>query len=172
MVQGKSGVESGDLVFFRKSESSLDGKWVVGMIDEVERGRDSVIRMVTVKYFNGTNPVPEYTLRTVRKLVKLWDVQDIHLADDIAEMERKFGPLPIQVSSQVHCSDDKKERCSAHSNLTINYRGSKFRVLPCDPLVTKDILQFYCSDSQAEELDYNDFDKLLLSVNVNIGDRM
>ena len=28
----------GDLVFFRKTESSLDGKWVVGMIDEVNIG--------------------------------------------------------------------------------------------------------------------------------------
>ena len=87
-------LKPGDLVFFRKSESALDGKWVVGMVDQVEWGRDGTIRMVTVKYFNGLNPNPEFTLRTVRKLVKLWDVDDVHLADDYAEMQRKFGPIP------------------------------------------------------------------------------
>jgi hypothetical protein len=51
--------------------------------------------MVTVKYYNGLNPNPELTLRTFRKLVKLWDIDDVHLADDDAEIQRKFGPIPV-----------------------------------------------------------------------------
>ena len=90
-------LKPGDMVFFRKTESALDGKWVVGMVDQVERGRDGTIRMVTVKYYNGMNTNPEFTLRTVRKLVKLWDIDDVHLADDYAEMKRKFGTLPAEV---------------------------------------------------------------------------
>jgi hypothetical protein len=27
-------------------------------------------------------------------LVKLWDIDDVSLADDLAEMQRKFGPIP------------------------------------------------------------------------------
>ena len=49
--------------------------------------------MVKVKYFNGHHKTPEYTLRTIRKLVKLWDIDDTSLADDLAEMHRKFGAI-------------------------------------------------------------------------------
>ena len=84
----------GDLVYFRKKESGLNGKWVIGKVEEVERGRDNIIRMVRVKYFNGHNKTPEFSLRTVRKLVKLWDIDDLHLNEDLAELQRKFGPIP------------------------------------------------------------------------------
>ena len=81
-------------MYFRKTESALAGKWVIGKVDEIDRSRDNVIRMVTVKYFNGHNKTPEHTLRTVRKLVKLWNVDEMHLDEDLAELQRKFGPIP------------------------------------------------------------------------------
>ena len=46
-------LKQGDLVYFRKKESELDGKWVIGMVEEVEYGRDNIIRMVKVKYERG-----------------------------------------------------------------------------------------------------------------------
>ena len=64
-------LKKGDLVYFRKKESGLDGKWVIGMVEELTRGRDNIIRMVKVKYYNGVSETPEFTERTVRKLVKI-----------------------------------------------------------------------------------------------------
>ena len=76
------------------------------MVEEVEHGRDNIIRMVKVKYFNGHDKTPEFTLRTVRKLVKLWDIDDVSLADDLAEMQRKFGPIPnVAKDHQVEITD-------------------------------------------------------------------
>ena len=94
-------LKQGDLVYFRKKESELDGKWVIGMVEEVEYGRDNIIRMVKVKYFNGHQETPEYTLRTVRKLVKVWDIEETSLSEDLAEMQRKFGPIPGVVSDET-----------------------------------------------------------------------
>ena len=72
----------------------------------MEHGRDNIIRMVKVKYFNGHDKTPEFTLRTVRKLVKLWDIDDVSLADDLAEMQKKFGPIPNVVSDDQSEADD------------------------------------------------------------------
>lgn len=84
-------LKEGDLVYFRKRDSKLDDKWIVGAIDTLERGRDGLIRMVQVKYKNAGENHLQVTTRTVRQLVKLWSIDDHHLAEDLAEMERKFG---------------------------------------------------------------------------------
>ena len=54
-------LKEGDLVYFRKKESKLDGKWIIGIIDSVERGRDGLIRMVDVKYQNYGESHPQIT---------------------------------------------------------------------------------------------------------------
>ena len=90
-------LEVGNLVYFQKDpDTAFETKWVIGIIDKVERSRDGLVRIVTVKYFNGLDKTPQFTKRTVRKLVKLWSVEDISLADDIAEMTRKFGSCQSQ----------------------------------------------------------------------------
>ena len=95
-------LEVGNLVYFKKDpDTAFDTKWVIGVIDDVTRGRDGLIRMVRVKYFNGLNNTPQFTDRTIRKLVKLWSVDDISLADDIAEMTRKFGDIPGLETAQA-----------------------------------------------------------------------
>ena len=84
-------LKEGDLVYFLKKESKLDGKWIVGVIDSLERSRDSLIRMVWVRYQNAKEVQPQLTSRTVRQLVKLWSIEDHHISEDLAELERKFG---------------------------------------------------------------------------------
>ena len=47
-------LEKGNLVYFKKDpDTEFDTKWVIGIIDEIERSRDGVVRIVVVKYFNG-----------------------------------------------------------------------------------------------------------------------
>ena len=78
----------------------------MGMVEDIERGRDTIIRMVNIKYYNGLSKTPQFTLRSVRKIVKLWDVDDMHLDEDLAELQRKFGPIPgLSGGEQVDRND-------------------------------------------------------------------
>ena len=65
-----------------------------------------------VKYFNGMNK----TLRTIRKLVKLWDIDDLHLDEDLAELQRKFGPIP-EVSGGKQTDNGCKVHCCGPHHL-------------------------------------------------------
>ena len=84
-----------------QKESELDGKGVIEMVEEVEYGKDNIIRMVKVKYCKGHQNTSDYTLGTVRKLVKVWDIEETNLSDDLEEMQRKFGPIPGVGSGQT-----------------------------------------------------------------------
>ena len=44
----------GDLVYFLKKDSKLASQWILGMVVEVSKGRDGVLREVTVKYCNSS----------------------------------------------------------------------------------------------------------------------
>jgi hypothetical protein len=73
----------GDLVYFVKTEGKLSNKWTIGMVDSVEKGRDGILREVSIKYCNSSEQrlsltgnsskdktMPRYTERAVRKIVK------------------------------------------------------------------------------------------------------
>jgi hypothetical protein len=94
----------GDLVYFVKRESEVgDAKWTLGMVDELHRGRDGIIREAVIKYCNATeqklsltkgdaqdSTYPRYTERAVRRLVKIFSIEEDSLADDLAELSKKF----------------------------------------------------------------------------------
>ena len=97
----------GDLVYFLKKDSKLASKWILGMVEEIDKGRDGVLREVTVKYCNSSEQklsltgdsskdktLPRYTIRTVRKMVKVFSLDDAHLCDDIKEFEEKMKHMP------------------------------------------------------------------------------
>ena len=92
----------GDLVFFIKKDGDLESKWTMGMVESLEKGRDGVIRRATIKYCNSgeqnlsmdkTNTqdstFPRYTERTVRRLVKVFSLEETSLAEDLAELDRR-----------------------------------------------------------------------------------
>ena len=62
----------------------------MGMVDEMRRGRDGRIRVVCVKYRNAGETMNRVTERSVRKIVKLWGIDDLDLAEDLAELGRRF----------------------------------------------------------------------------------
>ena len=102
-------LKEGDLVYFRKRDSKLDDKWTVGAIDSLERGRDGLIRMVQVKYKNAGENHLQITPRTVRQLVKLWSIDDHHLSEDLAEMERTFGHFRTKAADEETNEDPGHE---------------------------------------------------------------
>ena len=93
----------GDLVYFVKKEGALNNKWTMGMVESVERGRDGIIRKATIKYCNSSeqrlsnnkeeanddSTYPRYTERAVRKLVKIFSLEETSLAEDLAELDRR-----------------------------------------------------------------------------------
>ena len=94
----------GDLVYFVKRDGALNNKWTIGMVESVDRGRDGVIRKATVKYCNSSeqklslekgeiqsdSTFPRYTERAVRKLVKIFSLEETSLADDMAELLKRM----------------------------------------------------------------------------------
>ena len=80
----------GDLVYFVKRDSKVgDAKWTMGMVEEINRGRDGVIREAVIKYCNsaeqkislikgdrGTDTTyPRYTESAVCRLIKIFIVE-------------------------------------------------------------------------------------------------
>ena len=81
-----SDLKIGDIVYFQKSESELGSNWILGMIADIDRSRDGLIRKVTVKYRNASESQDRETDRSVRKLCKLWSEDNWNLQDDLAEL--------------------------------------------------------------------------------------
>ena len=93
----------GDLVYFVKKDGALDNKWTMGMVESVDKGRDGVIRKATVKYCNSgeqklsldktksqdDSTFPRYTERAVRKLIKIFSLEETSIAEDMAELDKR-----------------------------------------------------------------------------------
>ena len=129
----------GDLVYFLKQESKLAGKWIIGMVEEVEHGKDGVVREVKIKYCNASEQklsltgdsskdktYPRTTIRTVRKVVKLFSIEDAHLGEDIREFQEKMKHMP----------DAFKEE--------LDLRANCLRVVPAKCSLTKSKLATHC----------------------------
>ena len=101
-------VKEGDLIYFQKSESALDSEWTVGQVDQVFPSRDGIIRRVIVKYFNAGEDLPRLSDRSVRRLVKLWSLDEACLFDDLTELQKRVDRVPglhpgaIQHGDQQH----------------------------------------------------------------------
>ena len=86
-------LEIGDLVYFQKEDSPLDKNWIMGMVEQIVRSRDQVIRRVVVKYQNREEDFPRFTDRTVHKLVKLFNVDEHQVQEDLGELQKVIDAL-------------------------------------------------------------------------------
>ena len=92
----------GDLVYFQKEgDSQLDNKWTVGKVDQVVRGRDQKIRRVIVKYQNATESQYRLTDRAVRKIVKLFSIDEYQVQEDLAELQVRIDKLEATNREEV-----------------------------------------------------------------------
>ena len=92
-----------DIVYFQKRESALGSPWTIGQVDQVISGRDGLIRRAIIKYFNASENDPEngtyhpqFTDRAVRKLIRLWSVDECSLFDDLAELQDKHQEATVR----------------------------------------------------------------------------
>ena len=136
------------------------------MVEELHRGRDGIIREVVIKYCNSSEQklsltkgnakdftYPRYTERAVRRLIKIFSIEEDSLADDLAELGKKFehfkkaknSLLDVDdITAQVmdprpenrrsgpkpeNCKTKKAKQgeccCQEHCNLTSHYHGNR-----------------------------------------------
>ena len=84
-------LNEGDLVYLQKDPgSALGSKWIIGMVEQIIQSRDGKVRRVIVKYQNYNEEQPRFTDRSVRKLVKIFDIDEYVLQDDLTELLRRL----------------------------------------------------------------------------------
>ena len=79
-----------DLVYFQKDESDLAASWTLGQVDQVIVSRDGLIRRAVIKYYNAGDDRHHLTDRSVRKLVKLWSIDEASLFEDLREIDKRL----------------------------------------------------------------------------------
>ena len=67
----------------------------MGVVEQVIPSRDGKVRRVIVKYTNGSGSpdydvTPQFTDRAVRQLVKIFDIEEYMLQEDLAELMRRL----------------------------------------------------------------------------------
>ena len=65
-----------DIVYFQKAISELSSKWSLGIVTEIEKGKDGLVRRATIKYQNSSEDAPRFTDRAAQSLIKLFHIND------------------------------------------------------------------------------------------------
>ena len=85
----------GDVVYFQKVEDDLASNWIMGMIEDVVKSKDDVVRKVSIKYQNANENTSRCTERAARKIIKLFHIDDTTWMDDMKEVEKLKTALEI-----------------------------------------------------------------------------
>ena len=89
--KGDDELHIGDLVYFQKSpDKKLASKWIIGMVEQLPVGRDGQVRRVLVKYQNAGETQPRVTDRATRSLVKIYDIEEYILQEDLQELLKRM----------------------------------------------------------------------------------
>ena len=75
-----------DVVFFKLRDSPLSARWLIGKVEGVTFSKDGKVRKVDVGYkYDTENGSREFRVveRPARECVKIWNVEDTTLLDDI-----------------------------------------------------------------------------------------
>ena len=91
----KSGeqLEVNDIIYFQKDESDLSSKWSIGKVVKVDKGRDGLVRRVSIQYQNANEDFSRTTDRAARSIVKLMNIDDTNWLDDLEEAEKLIAVL-------------------------------------------------------------------------------
>ena len=96
----------GDVVYFQRRDRAVgEPKWTLGIVEELEKGKDGIARKATIKYCNSSEQrlslvkdnknadrtLARYTERAVRKLIKLFSVEELSLTEDLARLDKNYG---------------------------------------------------------------------------------
>ena len=109
----------GDLVYFKKSpDNKLGSKWIIGMVEELMKSRDGKVRRVLVKYQNSSEDQTRLTDRAIRSLVKIFDVEEYVLQEDLEEMLNR-----LVNSEEAPVDDDDAGQANISPNTSAGVGG-------------------------------------------------
>ena len=77
-----------DIVLFLKQEGALAKTYQYGMVHEVEKGQDGVIRKALIKYRNYNENIDRFTLRSVRQLIIIHPVDELSLMEEMDKITK------------------------------------------------------------------------------------
>ena len=89
-----------DVVYFQKSEDDLSSNWILGIVEDVIKSKDDVVRKVVIKYQNANENVSRTTERAARKIIKLFHIDDTTWRDDMEEVTK--------LKDALEASDDEE----------------------------------------------------------------
>ena len=80
-------------MYYEKDSGKATSPWVMGMVQQVERGRDELVREATIVYRNHGETFNRVTNRAVRSLVKIFSIDKGCIKEDLAEVQRRIDRL-------------------------------------------------------------------------------
>ena len=100
----KSGeqLEVNDIIYFQKDESDLSSKWSIGKVVKVDKGRDGLVRRVSIQYQNATEDFSRTTDRAARSIVKLMNIDDTNWLDDLEEADKLIAVLQEEAKDKTY----------------------------------------------------------------------
>ena len=110
--QGDKDLKEGDLVYFQKEENKVDSNWIIGRLEQVVRSaRDNKIRRVVVKYQNAAENFTRLTDRSIRKMVKLFSIDEHEVQEDFIELQNRINTWQTEVvENDVEDPADNEQR--------------------------------------------------------------
>ena len=76
-------IRVGDVVLFKKIDTLLSGAYQYGMIEEVRKSDDGVVRAVVVRYRNSSEQEDRTTVRALRSIVVIHRVDEINIMTEL-----------------------------------------------------------------------------------------
>ena len=105
----------GDLVYFQK-KGKANQTWTIGRVEQMVRSdRDNLIRRAIIKYQHHGEERPQLTDRHVKKFVKLFNVDEYQVQDDLDELQKKINQIggradqdDVDHQEEVHTIEDRQ----------------------------------------------------------------
>ena len=109
-------MKENDLVYFKLKESKLGSRWVLGKVEYVVTSRDNLVRKIGVSY-KQTNEGGRENMnvieRPVRECIKLFNIEDTSLIDDIEAVRKASAKIldnqRVMSETELEKITDKEE---------------------------------------------------------------
>ena len=74
-------------MYFQKVDNDISSEWTIGQVESITRNKDKKVRRVEIRYFNHGQDVERKTERSVRNIVRLFNVEDDYFVRDLESVE-------------------------------------------------------------------------------------
>ena len=85
-VDGEKDMKICDVILFLKQEGALSTTYQYGMVNELEKDRDGLVRKVQVKYRNNNENVDRFTWRSVRQFVVIHPIDECSIMEELGRI--------------------------------------------------------------------------------------